>query len=175
MSHKRSVEEQGCIDLMYSALFARMARINLGFSLKDEIPEQLRTLHTQTIAKLNDFVAQSRKATPAHVNADWMEARISTEHLWNISLVVTLMLKVGSQEHSETYEEFMGLLVDSFERVFRAQKHRKKIYFPKYRALFKLIADELNRDINGESGKVWFKDDHIFFRMSETDSPHQIR
>lgn len=103
-----------------------------------------------------------------------VKKQLDKETTYDIATVIDLMRVVREEEGSATYEEFMGLIVSLLNSVFYAQSRRKNIHFPKYKALFDMIAQELKQDTDRkpglfryENGNIWFCTKSIEHKLEE--------
>jgi hypothetical protein len=80
----------------------------------------------------------------------WLEKETNIQ--WDIGAMADLMQRLSVEVKQPLYEEMVMLFTKAFNSVFYSQEKRKKLYIPKYKAIFQLIADEIKADTDGVSG-----------------------
>lgn len=162
-------------DLLLCLLHMRVAKL-FTISLmqyKERVPDQVMTGCLRTIKEMGDLERKILNATPR--NGNWLRSEIRKDKVFDIANTTEMILRLGKEEHAERYEEMLSLIIDCMDTVFYTQKNRGSIYFPKYRALFNLIINELKADVIGhEQGQVIYKNGEIFLRTAAPETPTQV-
>jgi len=151
-----STELQSAIGVLQAMLQLRIARTLTEDLLTDkQVPESVnRNIIRQTLEAIDKLQREVNRTIPKSI--PYLENRLHRSKIIDIANVQEMMIRIGVEEKPDVYNEFMGLVVDLLDSVYYAQKHRKNIYLPKYKALFKMIADELKTDVNHERGQVQY-------------------
>lgn len=83
------------------------------------------------------------------------------ELIYNTSLLVDIMARFRHEESPKLYHEFCEMVTDTFDQVFWAHSNRRKMHFPKYRAILRLLVDELKADIAKYPGRFVFTNNRV--------------
>lgn len=106
---------------------------------------------------------------------NWLGKAISRNKLYDISYLSELLIKVGAEENDRYYQEFMMMLVDLINAVFYTKQNRKGIHFSKYKKLFKLIAEEIEADVNGTGGRLRYENGKLWFAIDDPVITQEVR
>lgn len=148
------------VDKLRLLFHARITRRSIVQMHKDSTGDM-----KQIVERMDESIERYEQAvleTLPRSNAKWLENELEKDKLFDVASLIELTARIGSEENTEKYDEFLALVVDLLENVFYAQKNRKNIHFGKYKALFKLIGDELRRDTNREASQLWFRDGKLW-------------
>lgn len=164
---------QQLVDRLRSLFHARITRRFLTQSHKD------CTGHMKmVIEKVDQSIEEYEKAVLSSIptsNAKWLENELEKDKLFDIAALTEITARIGTEEKDDIYEEFLGLLTDLIDNIFYCQKHRKNIHFGKYKALFKLIGDELKRDTNREPSQLWYRDGQLWMRSMVPEPKTEVK
>ena len=167
-------QQQFANDIMLSLLMARITRTFLGTTVNDkEVPINLSKAMDAAIVSLSVFENHAMPRTKAA--EQWMRKELAKDKLNDIAQIISLMARIGTEERPEIYEEFLNIVVDCLHAILYAQKQRKVLHFGKYRALFKMFADEVVADVNGVKGQVIFQNKTIYLRTAPVEVPQEIQ
>lgn len=175
---KPTDNEQLTIDIMRGVFASAVAKFCLDVVLAhDKLPEEMnRNVIKETAGQLARYEREVRRATHGKHHKIYLDKNLKSEKLLDMCTVLDTMARVGAEEHTDTYQEFLGLVVDLVDRVFYAQKNRKNIHFGKYKALFKLISEEIRRDVNHEPNQLLFTNKgELYFRVVPPPVETQIK
>lgn len=95
----------------------------------------------------------------------WLRNELDTSKLWDISSVIDLMMRIGSEEKDERYEEFLALVINVLTTVFYAQGNRANLHFAKYKAMFQLFIEELKADSGLTRGNFVMSEGKIYLSL----------
>jgi len=166
-----TLKELFATDMLRALFMSRIAMKYLDELLTwDHTPEQVK-IHARAAMESYSKMEKQALLSPVIKNGPkWLEKELGKEKLLDVATIIEIMIRIGTEEDDTVYEEFLGLLVENINSVFYAQKNRKNIWFPKYKALFKLIGDELKADTNKLPGQVWYRGGELWLRTSQ---PHR--
>jgi len=165
-----SLKELFATDLMRAMFMSRIAMKFLDELLSwDHTPEQVKIHAKSTMESFSKMEKQALLSTAVKSGPKWLEKELGKEKLLDVGAVIETMIRIGVEETDSIYEEFLSLLIECINSVFYAQENRKNIWFPKYKAMIKLIADELKADTNKQKGQLWLRDGELWLRTSQ---PH---
>ncbi len=150
-------EQYGVVEQCRAAFMADIARqfINQVTKNKDLPTGMNRNVLKQTEEQLARCVREIRRTTPEHQSI-YLDRNLKFEKMLDIATTVFLVARIGIEEKDDIYEEFFGLIIDVADQVFYAQENRKKMHFGKYKALFKMLANEIKADVNRQQGQVLY-------------------
>lgn len=159
-------------DLLTTSLFARMTTIWLGYSLKHELPPEVKKKCYHLKEAVGQYRAIVKKNVEVTGGIDFFQGMLDDEVLYNLSLLIEAEVRIAAEENSAAYLEFCNMLNGLLDSVFFSQKNRQRISFSKYKALFKLISDELKADVENHHGKFTYnREDGLCFSVTEQHSP----
>ena len=134
-----------------------------------------RNVLKQTLDQLNRCVREVKRTAIPH-NPHYLDRNLKQPKILDLATVVDALARVGIEDSPEHYEEFLGILVDCIDAVYYAQQNRRKMHFGKYRALFKLLVDEIQADVNGQPGQLLFTNKKdLFMRTAPPHHEHEIK
>lgn len=116
-----------------------------------------------------------RRTTHNQKLGTYLDRNLKQEKMLDMATLVDLTARIGGEENQEIYDEFLGLLVDCIDKIFYSQSNRRKMHFPKYRALFQLFANELKADVNHVPGQVFFNKGELFLRTSPPQIDTEVK
>ncbi len=157
--------EQNTIDLLRSVLMMNIGRalINDLSESNVQLPEGMnRNILKQTVEAMDRYAREIKRTVGK--TGTYFDKYPNWEKVTDITTVAELVYRTGIEEGQSMYSEFQGILIDCIDTVFYSQKHRKNMYFAKYKALFNLIAEEIRCDANRQPGQIRFHDGELFFR-----------
>lgn len=161
------------LDLLRTLFLCQIARSYLDQITEwEQTPIELKVLAKVSINAIS--ATQDELAKPA-TDLKWLTQTLQKDKLFDIATIVELMAKIGYEEKQEEYEEFVGMLTDCLSAILYAQEHRKKIFFPKYKALFELMASELRADTNLQPGQLWYRFGELFMRTAAPDHKSEMK
>lgn len=137
-----------------------------------------RNILQQTIEQLNRFQREVKRTVPITEEQMYLNGKApKRDKLIDISTIVDMMVRIGREESNDTHEEFLGLLVDNLDSIFYSQNNRKMMQrFGKYKALFKMIVNEIKADTNKVPGQVMFTNNgELFLRITAPILPPEIK
>lgn len=181
-------EQQQTVDVDFTftmGILRSMLQLNIGKQLLVEVPNSMLS---DSLMRAKSFVLNSIEeftletcALPLIKDEDgdehsigWLVKKPDDSKLHDVARLLDTLMRIGNEENSEIYDEFLGLVIDAIVNVFYAQTHRKNIHFGKYKALFKLFAEELRADVNREPGQLWLRDGAIWLRSVPPNNPIKI-
>lgn len=178
IQHPREVDESFTLDLKRAAMMAAIAREFIAMVLSyPKLPEGMnRQIIRDASYHLSRFErevlrASNRKKIPNL----YLDKAIHQSKLFDIANLIDATARIGAEEGQSVYEEFMGLIVDTISAVFYSQKHRSKIRFSKYKALFKFITEEVKGDVNGDKPRLLYQDGELYIRASHLVNKPDIK
>lgn len=163
--------QQTSIYLLQSVLMMHIAKDMLkDLGTDAELPPGLNTnVLKQTTEAMDRFIREVRRTVgKTGTYLDHVPTRDKNLDSLN---VLNLLNRIGMEENQAVYDEFLGLVVDLLDSVFYAQKHRRSIYFPKYKMLFQLVHEELRSDVNNQPGQLHYDKGELYLRTSPP--PHK--
>lgn len=140
----------------------------------DGIPQQVKD-NAQVAAAAINALKTSIKGTVSTKHHKWLDTELGKDKLRDTATLIETVMRIGAEADEETYEEFLGLVVDLLHAIFYAQTHRKHIYFSKYKALFKLISDELRADTNKQPGQIWYRNGDLWIKAAPPDTKTEVQ
>lgn len=171
----QSTEAQSAIGVLQAMLLGRIARTFINDLLTDkQLPASVnKNVIRQTIDAIDKLQREVSRSIPKAI--PYLENRVSRDKIIDIATVIELMVRVGTEERPAMYEDLMGLMVDGFDNVLYAQKHRKSIYFGKYKALYELISNEIRNDVNKQPSQVQYIQGELFLRTAVPPHNHKMK
>jgi hypothetical protein len=140
------------------------------------IPEMNLNVVHQTLGQVERFKREIHRTTHDKHEKVYFTKNLKPEKLLDMATIIDAMARIGVEEHQGIYDEFLGLVIDLLDSVFYAQKHRRKMHFGKYKALFALISGELKRDVNHQPGQVLFTNQgELFLRTAPPQTETEIK
>lgn len=168
MTTTTTEQSQNLLDVLRATLMAAVTAQSIeDLAESNQLPAGFnKNVAKQTQEQLERFrrelIRTSAKSTPT-----FLTKAPKVEQLNDIATLVELVHRIGAEENHNTYEEFMGIVIDAIWAVFYAQKNRKNLHFGKYKALFKMFSDEVKADVNHTPGQVLFtQKGELFLRSS---------
>jgi hypothetical protein len=161
-------------DMLLALVHSRVARLYVN-SLGDyqqRVPSHILNACMRTSREIGELERKILSATPRTGN--WLRKEINKDKIMDVASVTELILRLGKEEKPAMYEELLSLIIDVMDTVFYTQKARKNIHFPKYKAMFKMITNELKMDVAGQQGQVIYRNGEIFLRTASPDTPNEI-
>ena len=171
-----SIEQQA----IYTAgLLRTVLQLNIGKQLLLQVPQSMMTAEVYKaksflISAVDDFALEVNSVVEVDPTFDFLVHMPSNDKVIDIARLLDTLIRIGAEEKTEVYNEFLGIIIDALVNTFYAQSHRKRIHFGKYKAIFSLIAEEIRRDVNKEPGLLWYKDQSIWFKAGTTDNEVKI-
>lgn len=165
---------QALKDMLRAVVMAGITTSMIEIVLQDEglAKSVNRNVLQQTIGQLGRMEREIRAISKP--TGYYLDKHLRQEKLDNIVAMIDLMVRIGVEEKQQQYEKFTDILMDCIWAVLYPQKHRKNIYFPKYEALFKLYAEEMKRDVNGEPKQLFLHDGALFMRTEVPEKEPKI-
>lgn len=152
-----TTEQQQIVDVLRSNLLSNVDANSLNDLLQSgQLPKGFNKNILQQAIEGLDRVGREVRRTVPKTDQPFLHKVPKAAKLTDIAGVIELLHRIGTEESTHVYDEFLGLLLDSIWSIFYAQEHRKNIHFPKYKALFKLFADEMRADVNRTPSQVLF-------------------
>jgi hypothetical protein len=139
-----------------------------------QVPGMNRGVLQQSVDQLNRCIREIRKNTLPHEQT-YLDQNLKPGKLQDIAAVIEVLSRIGIEEDQRAYEEFLGMILDLVDEVFYAQKNRRKIYFPKYKALFEIISKEIRSDVNDQPGQLLWQNKSLYIRTAAPEVPHNIK
>lgn len=165
------------LDQCRAAFMANIASYFIGAMLDHpELPDKLnRNVLRQTVDQLNRCVRELRRSTAEHHHF-YLDRNVKRAKMLDLAIVIDCVARIGLEEGSDPYEEFLGLVLDCLDEVFYAQQNRRKMHFPKYKALFNLLIREIHADVNREPSQLLYTHDkQLYMRTAPPEAPTQIK
>jgi len=165
------------LDECRAAFMAHIATHFIRILLKHEkLPNGMnRNVIKQTADQLERMVREVRKTAIPH-EPHYLDRNLKQNKVLDMATMVDAMARIGIEDGGEFYEDFQGLVIDCLDSIFYGQQHRKKMYFPKYKALFQLFISEIQADVNGTGSQVHLSPGkELFLRINPTDRKHEIK
>lgn len=147
-----------------------------GFLDCTDIDPELRTItsmaHRSAVETEKKLLKRCGK-----LQLQYIKCQLDKDKMYDIAMIIALMNRIGTEEKQEVYEEFMGLLVVMFDKVYYSQEKRKHLNFNKYKALIKIITDEIVHDTNHTEGIVMYNKSsgHLYFRSVKANNRVKIQ
>jgi len=132
----------------------------------DTAPREVKKSAAITSLELNELIGTVVNNSNPGKDDKWLTKELGKDKLRDIAILIELTARIGAEEKEENYEEFQSLVVDLLSAVYYAQQNRKNLHFSKYKALFKLISDEVTADTNRVPGQVWYRNNQLWLRTS---------
>lgn len=161
-------QQQNLLDVLRAKLMVAVAADSIGeLAESSQLPAGFnKNVAKQTQEQLQRFNRELIRTAPK-CNPNYLTKEPKVEQLNDVATLVELVHRIGAEENNNTYEEFLGIVIDSLWAVWYAQKNRKNLHFGKYKALFKMFADEVKADVNHTPGQVLFtQKGELFLRSS---------
>lgn len=174
MNTSTTEQSQNLLDVLRATLMAAVTAQSIGeLAESNQLPAGFnRNVAKQTQDQLERFkrelIRTSPKSTP-----NFLTKAPKLEQLNDIATLIELVHRIGSEENHNTYEEFVGIVLDAIWAVWYAQKNRKNLHFGKYKALFKLFTDEVKADVNHTPAQVLFTQKGELFLRTAAIIPKQ--
>lgn len=152
LQHPKQVKEIANQDLQICLLFNAMSK---GFSRlvasHATIPPDIRTAATTLISRSTDMEKVVLKYAPK------ADVTVREQTMVDGATLLSMLAELGTNESDAEYAEMFNIITECLSSVLYAQKHHKKLHFPKYKALIRLIAAEIKRDTNHQPSQVLFR------------------
>jgi len=158
-------------------------QLNVGKQLLVDVPNSalsasLMKAKLCAIGAIDELTLEAYQEVELHGKDDkvlgWLVRKPDESKSHDVARLLDMLQRIGNEEGTEEYDEFLGIVIDSIHSVLYAQENRKKIWFGKYKALFKLFSDELRADVNKQEGQLFFKSGKIWLRSSQPELPVKI-
>lgn len=135
-----------------------------------------RNVIKQTHDQLEKCICEIRRTTVSH-EPHYLDRNLKEAKILDIATVIDAVARIGIEEGADRYEEFFGLVVDCIDSVFYAQQNRKNLHFGKYKALFKMLVDEIHADVNGKPGQLLYSGSkkQLFVRVADADQSEELK
>lgn len=162
-------------DMLRTLLHIRVAK-QYATELLSKNPDANVSIKTgvfRTVREINELERKILNKTDNQF--PWLRKEVEKDKLWDIGLIVDLITRIGHEESEERYEEFLGLLTDTISTVFYMQTNRSNINFEKYKALFKLITDEIKADTNDGIPNILFRKGELVMRLDRRVQEQEIK
>lgn len=167
--------EQQHIDMLRAALHSNVSLKLIRDLLTDEhLPVGVnRNVIRQTIEHLERFNREIKNnCLPTRT---FLSHNPKGHKVYDMATICELMMRIGCEEDTSVYDEFLGLIVDCIDTVYYSQQHRRKIYFGKFKAMFQLITAEMRANVNGEIGQMQYIQGELFLRTTPPIHEPQIK
>ncbi len=106
--------------------------------------------------------------------SNWTTCQLDRTKLFDVATLIENVMRIGKEEHQETYEEFFTMIVDLIDAIWYAQENRKRIFFPKYKAIVSMITNELKADVNKRPGQFWYQGELFIRPMPQHESSNEF-
>lgn len=166
--------EQMTLDVLRAKAMAQIGVYHLAILEQRELP---LTLNRNIIMQAKQSLERLDREILKHTNGSsikFLNKNIEQDKLFDIAMVADLMLRIGTEESSQ-YGDFLGLLVDTFQKVYYAQNNRRNLHFGKYKALFNLIKGEIQRDVNREKPMIVYTQGELFLRTDSSEPQVKLK
>lgn len=140
------------------------------------LPGTNRNILQQTIGQVARWGREIRRVVQGKTTRSWLEESVNEKRMLDMISILDSANRIGTEEDSRFYGMFLGLVITCFDSVFYAQKHRKNLHLGKYKALFKLISDEIRRDTNREPSQLLFTaSGELFIRTAPPEQKTEVK
>lgn len=164
-------------DLLRTLLQVRISKMYMNSLVTendtDIIPDTIRTGVTRVTREIVELERKILNHTDNQF--PWLRKEVEKAKLWDIARVNDLMIRIGHEEDQEVYEDFVGMLIECITSIFYSQKTRKKLHLGKYRALFKIFADEVIADSEHRQGQIMHCNGEIYLRTSPPEFEQELK
>jgi hypothetical protein len=158
-------------DLLRALFFTRISKALMEYTIGEDFSPEMQSATDQAIRAMGRFEKTVFREPAIKHNAKWLAKELEKDKMLDIAVITEMLARIGVEEKDSIYEEFQSMVISQIDSVFYAEKHRKNIYFSKYKALFKLISDELRRDVNKEPSVVRWHNGELFLQVSSATLP----
>jgi hypothetical protein len=179
---EQQYEEGTVLDLLRAIFHLKIARYHIKMIQENNPLGIDEDKMADTDRVLLTLIREIKKKTYVLQGYEWTDAdqSVSPEKLFMISTIAEIIAKIGCKESNRYLEEFTDLVVSLLNEVFYYEQIRKRIFFGKYKALFKMIETELRADANHQAntpfeGQINYKDKSLWIKLPSFQSPSQIQ
>lgn len=175
LQYPEKVQEIIDQDLVPCLLFNSIARMFLGLlSSHEYCNPHIRNSAARVIREIDDMDSKVVHYSPK------TRITVSNQAMVDSATIIQQLCKFSGCEDDQEYIELFNIITTCIDNVLDARNKRSKVYFPKYKALIKLITDEVKRDTNREPSQILFRKTplapggELFLRTAAPEPVHQI-
>ncbi len=162
-------------DLITTCLFTSLARAFCRLAVShDMVPNPVRGAASRVIGEID---AMDKKIG---ANCPGVYIKVNNDTMMDAAALIELISEIGNDHDKQEYADMLNLITNSIQSIVYAQRNGKKLHVGKYKALTRLIADEIKRDTNREPSMVLFRktpqcpNGELFIRASTPDCKPEI-
>lgn len=157
-------------DILRTLFFSRIAILELVQASRSKgISDELRNAMQKPLEILRgyDQKVRSMYSTENPEKAKWLTQELSKEKIYDIGNLV----ECAAMVHGEIYEDLMGCQVLLLQQIISSKNKGVSLDVKKYQAIFKLLAEEIKAESNGQTSIIYDKSsDSVTFKLQSPKS-----